>query len=222
MSKVRCSFDGVVCEVEESASVLEAALSSGIDIAHLCHLSGRMRRRASCGLCFVEVAGLPAPVRACELKVREGMEVFLGTPRALELARGAFRLIMADHTLECATCARNGGCELHHVAKQLGLSLRSDYDVGESAHAGVEGLLGSLSIDRGKCILCARCVEACAVQGASLLELFGRGARSYVGALDVDGLAISVCPSCQSCLQACPAAALALSEPDRRLISPLT
>ena len=210
MSMVTCVIEGISCRVSRG-SVLDAALSQGFDVPHLCNVQGRQRHRASCGLCYVEVSGLDHPVRACEQQVAEGMEITLSSPRARELAKGAFRLILADHRLDCAHCVRGGasGCELRDLAKFLGVSLRSDLGFDFDGGLACEDLLPEgFSLDRAKCVLCARCVEVCEREGARLLEIFGRGTRSRIGAIDLEGAATDTCPTCGKCIEACPAGAL--------------
>lgn len=209
MDSITCVIEGVTCQVPP-VSVLEAALSQGFSIPHLCWVRDRRRPRASCGLCFVEVSGFDRPVRACEVQVSEGMEISLSSSRAEELAKGAFRLLMAGHRLDCANCVKgSSGCELRDLARRFGVSLRSDlrFDSADETRGGQLHLEG-FSLDRTKCVLCARCVEACEDAGVRLLEIFGRGAHSGIGAVDLEGVAADVCPSCGSCVVACPAGAL--------------
>lgn len=209
MDSITCVIEGVTCRVPP-VSVLEAALSQGFSVPHLCWVRDRRRPRASCGLCFVEVSGFDRPVRACEVQVSEGMEVSLSSSRAEELAKGAFRLLMADHRLDCANCARgSSGCELRDLARRFGVPLRSDLRLDAAGESGEGRLrLEGFSFDHTKCVLCARCVEACEDAGVRLLGVFGRGARSSIGAIDLEGVATGICPSCGSCIEACPAGAL--------------
>lgn len=204
---VECVIDGHCCNVPEG-TVLDAVLSQGLYIPHACHIPGSRNLQAACDLCFVEVSGVGHPVRACEQPVSDGMEICLSSSRARELSRCALALIAANHVLDCPTCQRGEGglCELREAARYLGVPLR--WRGGKQQRARGALCVKGVSVDPEKCLLCARCVEACASVGQGLLGIRGRGARSFVGVYDPDGRACEICAACQSCLASCPAGAL--------------
>lgn len=61
-------------EVREGSSVLQAVLSAGVEIAHLC--DGRVpESNGWCGLCLVEISGTDDPVLACRTPAEDGMKI---------------------------------------------------------------------------------------------------------------------------------------------------
>lgn len=206
---VGCSINGRACRVAEG-SVLDAVLSQGIYVAHLCHTEGRERHRVSCGLCYVEVDGCDAPVRACERAVEEGMSIRVGTEAALKLARGAFRLIAMGHDMRCGSCSARaaGPCELMRASAYLGVPLGAHPALAatETVPSGLFG--GAVAVDDAQCVLCARCVESCERAGLSLLQLLGRGFELRVDMVDLESVSWDTCASCRACLEACPAGAV--------------
>ena len=78
---VKITINGAAVEVQEGATILEAAQSAGIRIPHLCYLKD-INEIAACRVCCVEVEGERAMVTACNSPVREGMEVYTNSPRA--------------------------------------------------------------------------------------------------------------------------------------------
>ncbi|MBO7086518.1 MAG: (2Fe-2S)-binding protein, partial [Bacilli bacterium] len=54
MSKVNVTINGKVVEVENTATVLEAATLAGVNIPRLCFLKG-INENSACRLCVVEI-----------------------------------------------------------------------------------------------------------------------------------------------------------------------
>src|SRR5690606_18874507 len=65
------------------------------------------------------------------------------------------------------------------------------------------------TFEPSKCIVCSRCVRACAeVQGTFALTIEGRGFDSKVSPSISEPFLSSECVSCGACVQACPTATL--------------
>lgn len=98
-------IDGVSVEVEEGATVLEAARQAGIEIPTLCHLPGRPAN-TSCFVCMVRVNDAARLVPSCATRVTEGMTVESDTPEVMDARRTAIELLLSDHLGDCL-----GPCE---------------------------------------------------------------------------------------------------------------
>ena len=122
--EVALTIDDRQVKAAEGERLLWVALDNGIYIPHLCDLREAERTVASCRLCFVEVEGMRVTVTSCTLAVSEGMTVKTRSPRVDRLVRTGFELLLSNHRLNCAKCAKNKHCELQKIAKERGLKLK--------------------------------------------------------------------------------------------------
>jgi formate dehydrogenase major subunit len=205
---VRLAIDGLEVTVPAGTSVLRAASEAGIDIPRLC-ASELIEPYGSCRLCVVEIAGRRGFPAACTTPVEAGMRVTTESADLLRLRRGVMELYLSDHPLDCLTCAANGDCELQTVAGRLGLR---EVRYAPGTHHLAEPVDASnpyFRFDPARCIVCARCVRACAeVQGSFALTTSARGFDTRITTAGGDGFLASECVSCGACVSACPTAAL--------------
>ena len=101
------TLDGVTITAEPEDTILSSATRAGIDIPTLCY-SDETRIYGACGVCVVEVEGIPKLLRACSAKPREGYVVHTDTERVVRARKTAFELIFSDHTGDC-----RGPCKLN-------------------------------------------------------------------------------------------------------------
>ncbi len=206
---IKLTIDGADVEVADGTTILDAAAQAGIAIPKLC-ASDHLEPFGSCRLCLVEVEGRRGTPASCTTPVAAGMKVATQTPRLEKIRRGVMELYISDHPLDCLTCAANGDCELHDMAGAVGLrEVRYGYDGANHLARVKDESNPYFSFDPSKCIVCSRCVRACAdIQGTFALNIGDRGFSSNVIAGADVGFLDSNCVSCGACVQACPTAAL--------------
>ena len=218
-------IDGQQAQVPEGTSIMRAAALMGTTIPKLC-ATDMVDSFGSCRLCLVEIDGRPGTPASCTTPVSEGMIVHTQTERLKKLRRGVMELYISDHPLDCLTCAANGDCELQDMAGAVGLR-EVRYGTQGASHLGQakDETNPYFAFDPSKCILCSRCVRACAeVQGTFALTIDGRGFASQVSPGGTDFLS-SECVSCGACVQACPTATLSekslieIGTPDRATVT---
>ena len=107
MSKIKFTLNGKECFAEEGEFLLGAAQKNGIEIPNLCNHPS-VKIYGACGLCTVEVAGVPKLLRACSTKVTDGMVVNSETDRVKHSRKVALELLMSDHDGDCV-----GPCSLN-------------------------------------------------------------------------------------------------------------
>ncbi|MFP4441856.1 MAG: [FeFe] hydrogenase, group A, partial [Spirochaetia bacterium] len=228
MNKVHVTIDGIDIEVEENASVLQAASEAGIDIPTLCYHED-LSPRGSCGLCVVEIQGMPSLKRSCVTQVQEGMVIKTNTPEIRSVRRGIIELVLATHPEDCLKCIRHGKCELQDLAERFEVrSLRYDKSTRGLA---VDRTSHSVVRDMNKCIGCGRCVEVCnEIQEVGSIFFQGRGSQTIVAPAGGLWMGESVCINCGQCIAFCPVGALyekevvdevweAIEDPGKRVVT---
>jgi NADH dehydrogenase/NADH:ubiquinone oxidoreductase subunit G len=206
MSGITLSVDDREVTVPKDFTILLAAKQAEVKIPTLCHLE-ELAPSSSCRICVVEVEGSRNLVTACSFPVAPGMQVKTATERVLNARRMIMELILSDHPLDCMTCEKAGDCRIQDLAYQMGLT--SSRLEGERHHYPVDLSNPFIARDYNKCILCERCVRACAqVQEIDAIDYAHRGFHTKVTAPFDGGLRDSDCVFCGQCVQVCPSGAL--------------
>ena len=140
-------------QAQEGSSVLQAALSSGINITHLCENSCSEIEQW-CGLCLVEISGKDELVLACRTSVQEGMKVFTNTPKVLTAIRARAAELFAFHPADCAVCSKAGACDIQKICALYRPEIQSGKGSGKKRK-----LLDWIDVTEEKCLRCGRCVS---------------------------------------------------------------
>jgi NADH dehydrogenase/NADH:ubiquinone oxidoreductase subunit G len=203
---VKIMMDEKEVLVPEGITILEAAQRNGIHIPTLCHHPA-LTNWGGCRMCVVEVDGSPKLAASCVMPVREGMEVVTNNDRILESRRTVLEFLFAERNHNCMFCPQSGDCELQTLAYELGMDHLTMSFSFNSFPTDVTSEY--MTIDHNRCILCGRCVRACAeIAGTHVLSFHNRGPRNLVG-LDLHATREgSTCYGCGVCLQVCPTGAI--------------
>ncbi len=102
---IKLTIDGQSVEVEEGASVLDAASKLGIEIPTLCYRKD-LPPNTSCMVCVVQVEGMPRMVPSCSMPAAEGMVVDTCSDAVLEARRTNLELLLSDHVGDCEAPCR--------------------------------------------------------------------------------------------------------------------
>ncbi len=199
-------IDGHDIEAPKGASLLEAALSAGIYIPHLCHHPDLPPINA-CGLCIVEIEGAGDPIASCSTLAEQGMKITTKTEKIDRLRKLALELMLSGHPQDCGTCNKYLNCELQSLKQYLTIE---DLRVRTRPKPFPITRENPLFVhDFSRCVLCGRCVRAChELRGAGVLFYKKRGKECYIGTVSDRPLVEAGCRFCGACAEVCPTGAI--------------
>ena len=194
-------LDGTEVPFEPGQTVLQAALSAGRYIPHLCY-HPEFTPHGSCKLCTARVDG--RTVAACTTPAEPGLEVESATEELDGLRRTLVQMLFAEGNHFCPACEKSGDCVLQALGYDLGVMtagfrhLYPDRPV-DASHPDI-------LLDFNRCVLCELCVRASReVDGKHVFALSGRGLEKHLIVDSESGLladtdvattdkAVAVCP----------------------------
>ena len=204
---VQITINGKQIEVPEGTTVLRAAEMAGINIPRLCDHK-ELTPYGGCRLCIVEVQGVRVPMASCTLPVNNGMVVNTDTEALRKSRKFILSMLFSERNHFCPFCQVSGGdCELQNAAYAEEMT-HWPIQPGWNNFV-VDTSQPYFVLDNNRCILCRRCVRACAeMTGNFTLSVAERGAKSMIVADTDVSLGESSCIKCGSCVQVCPTGAL--------------
>ncbi len=204
---VHLTINDRAIEAPEGTTVLQVARQAGIHIPTLCDHPA-LTPFGGCRLCIVEIQGWRAPVASCTLPVSEGMVIQTDTPKLRASRKFILDMLFSERNHFCPFCQVSGGdCELQNSAYGVGMT-QWDFQPGWKKFE-VDASHPDFVFDHNRCILCRRCIRACAeLTGNFTLNAAERGSATMVVADFGLPLGSSSCVSCGMCVQVCPTGAL--------------
>ncbi|MCX7143890.1 MAG: NADH-quinone oxidoreductase subunit NuoG [Proteobacteria bacterium] len=196
----KLEIDGRQVEVQNGATVMDAANALGIKIPHFCYHK-KLSIAANCRMCLVQVEKAPKPLPACATPVAEGMKVFTDSEYARTAQKTVMEFLLINHPLDCPICDQGGECLLQDLAVGYGKSgSRYQEEKRVVFHKTVGPLISMQEMSR--CIHCTRCVRfGQEIAGVMELGMMRRGEHSeivtFVGRSvdsEVSGNMIDLCP----------------------------
>lgn len=100
MNKFRLNIDGKEVFGLPGQTILEVARENDIFIPTLCY-DERTKIYGSCGLCVVEIEGIPKTVKACATEISPNMIIKTNTERVIESRKTNLELLLSNHVGDC-------------------------------------------------------------------------------------------------------------------------
>lgn len=115
MNMINLTINGQKVTAPAGSTILEAAKANGIYIPTLCY-DEAVEIYGACGLCVVEVEGVPKLLRSCSAKISEGMVINTESERVIKSRKIAMELLMSAHDGDCIApcqlaCPANTDCQ---------------------------------------------------------------------------------------------------------------
>ena len=223
---INVTIDEKTIQVPEGTTVLRAAEAAGITIPTLCD-HPNLTPYGGCRLCVVEVQGWRLPMASCTLPVSEGMVVKTETPALAQSRRTILELLLSNY-YDAGYEHGQGETQLMHWVNHYGLDPAKA--MASKPSFPVDGDPNPfIWVDLNKCILCTRCIRACAeVQGRFVWSLAERGFKAHIVAGADTEMLKARCESCGACAAYCPTGALnhkmfmSVGEADRKVTTTCT
>jgi predicted molibdopterin-dependent oxidoreductase YjgC len=208
---ISLSINGQTLEVPENTTILRAAEQAGIVIPTLCHHKD-LTPYGGCRLCAVDVRGMRLPATACTMLVSPGMVVETETPELAQYRRTVLELLLVR--FYDAGYTHNGtdkpelDTQFAHWVRHYGIDMKSA--MAKEPFRQIDSDPNPfIWVDKNKCIMCTRCVRACAeVQGRFVWTQAYRGYDLRIVAGSHTTMLQARCESCGACVAHCPTGAL--------------
>ncbi|CAN5720051.1 NADH-quinone oxidoreductase subunit G [soil metagenome] len=178
---VTLTVDAKEVTVPAGTLIIRAAEQVGVEIPRFCD-HPLLEPVGACRQCYVEVEGQRKLLTSCTTTVAEGMAV--RTQNTSDVVHDAqvanLEFLLLNHPLDCPICDRGGECPLQDQALAFGPG-ETRYRDAKRVYPKPLPLSPLVSLDRERCVLCARCTRFCdQISGDRFIELFARGAAEQV------------------------------------------
>jgi predicted molibdopterin-dependent oxidoreductase YjgC len=204
---INITINGQNIQAELGTTVLNVARQNGIEIPTLCYHKD-LSPTGNCRMCVVEVKGGRFLQAACATPIWQGMEIQTHSEKVVKDRKLTLEFMLANHPQDCITCDVSGECELQDLAYEYKVS------APEWGSKGTRYIADSdpnpfVRVDMNRCILCRRCVSACAeIQVREVWGVAKRGFNEVIAAGAGTTMLEARCESCGQCVAYCPTGAL--------------
>ena len=198
---VKLIIDSQEINVEQGATLLDAARENGMEIPTICFHEATTSN-ALCRICVVEVEGMRLLQPACIVQATDGMKVQTKSERVVRARRTILEMLAATMDLSDAP-------EILTLMDEYGA--RTDrFPEAERRESALKDDNPMYVRDYSKCLLCWRCVQVCAddAQYTFAINFSGRGYETQIGTFFDRAIPETTCVLCGQCVGVCPTGAL--------------
>jgi NADH dehydrogenase/NADH:ubiquinone oxidoreductase subunit G len=198
---VSLTIDGKECQVPEGTTLLEAARSLDINIPVIC-VHEATSSEGLCRQCVVEVEGWRILAPACITEAADEMVVLTESDRVVRVRKTILEMLNASTDLSRSPA-------LQAQMDRYGADRERFPGAKKRNHAVLDDNPFYVR-DYSQCVLCWRCVQACAedIQFTYALTIGGRGHDSRIATFFENPMPETTCVFCGNCVAVCPTKAL--------------
>jgi len=221
---MQIKINNKIYEANEGETILAICKRNEIRIPTLCVHPDLLPSEGICRMCLVETNMSKCLVPACVQKICGGLEVFTETEKVNKARKINLELLWMDHAGKCASCRRNGRCELQNLAEEYDIDefkfvprrkeLKSEDELDllkdNWSHVVLDEKNSSIARDSQYCIECRRCVKIC--RDMQTIEAYGMNYRSSKTNIGTPYEIPLDCIFCGQCSVVCPTAAITEKE----------
>jgi NADH dehydrogenase/NADH:ubiquinone oxidoreductase subunit G len=198
---ITLTIDGVECQVQENTTLQDAARELGIVIPVICYHEATTPE-GLCRQCVVEVEGWSRLAPACITPAAEGMVVHTESERVVRTRRTILEMLNASVDLSHAPGLQEQIAKYGADPERFPGAKKREHQLLDDNPFYVR--------DYSQCVLCWRCVQACAddMQYTYALGIGGRGHDSVITTFFDAPMDETTCVFCGNCVGVCPTNAL--------------
>ena len=199
--KITITVDGKPLDVKKDANLLDELLANRIKIPHLCYDSS-LGSIGACRMCLVKIEGKRGLVPSCCTQIEEGMIVTTEDEEINNLRKSVLQMIVA----ECGDEIQQSR-DIRYWLRRYKIT-ENRFKLSQKQEA-IDDSDEVLIRDPNRCILCGRCVRACAnLSGQKVINFANRGSNTVTITGLNDPFVNTDCAHCLACAHYCPTNAI--------------
>ena len=210
---IRFSVDGMQIDASAGQSVLDACDAAGVYIPRLCYHPDLLPS-GTCRVCTCKING--RSVAACVTPAVHGMVIENDTPLLTADRRTLIEMLFVEGDHPCPYCVASGDCELQALGYRLGMVAPTQPYLWPDRK--IDATHPDIYLDRDRCILCSRCIEASRMEdGKTVFGFEGRGIAMRLNIDAAGGLGDSQMAAIDKAARVCPVACIVIKRDSYRI-----
>ena len=205
--------DGVAVAASSGQTLMEACDAAGVYIPRLCHHPD-LTPSGTCRVCTCKINGRNAA--ACVTPAAARMVVENETPALTADRRALIEMLFVEGNHPCPYCVASGDCELQALGYRLGMTAPTQ--PYQWPGLKIDATHPDIYLDRDRCILCARCIEASRMEdGKTVFGFEGRGIAMRLSVDAAGGLGETQIAAIDKAAHVCPVACIVIKRSSYRV-----